>query len=116
VNRQYRSLDEMESAVSGQSWGSLEKVTGQPPPGITRREWHELLDQLIELEAAGALDGIRAVVAERLALVRRPGPFDPGRDPAVAAREILRDPANWAGRLSLAAALLAAEIDRKDGA
>jgi hypothetical protein len=40
------------------------------PPGITRREWHELCDQLIELEAAGALGGIRQIIAERLARVR----------------------------------------------
>jgi hypothetical protein len=56
--------------LSYSSWGSLEKVTGSPPPGITRRAWHELLDQLIELESAGALSGIRAIVAERLARVR----------------------------------------------
>jgi hypothetical protein len=97
--------------MTGQSWGPMEKVTRQPPPGITRRDWHALLDDMIELEAAGALDGIRAVVAERLGQVRigGPGPGLRGRVNAAALREV---PAEDERRsYAITAALLAAGID-----
>jgi hypothetical protein len=86
------------------------------PPGITRREWHELCDQLTELEAAGALGGIRAIVAERLAYVRAGVSYDE----VPMAMEVIRSvpvssaPGSPRHRqlLAQAAAHLAAEIDR----
>jgi hypothetical protein len=102
--------------MTGQSWGSMEKVTRQPLPGITRKAWHALLDDMIELEAAGALGGIRAVVAERLGQVRTgaPGPGLRGRVNAAVLREV---PAVDETRsYAITAAVLAAEIDRQSGA
>lgn len=92
---------------AGQSWGTTEKITRMPPPGITRRDWHALLDDLTELEGAGALVGIRAIVAERLLQVRATGSPEIPRPDGIAS---LVD----AGAYGIAAALLAAEIDRAD--
>jgi len=91
----------------------MEKITRQPPPGITRRTWHELLDQMIELEAAGALSGIRAVVAERLTMVRAgvPLPDEPMEDLRI---DLVPGDNGRIGtpQLASAAAWLAANIDQ----
>lgn len=75
------------------------------------REWTPLLQDLLELEAAGALGGIRAIIAERLRQVR-----ESGQDwhPVVGALETARMLMPDAGLLEAPriAALLAAEIDR----
>jgi hypothetical protein len=81
--------------------------------GITRKAWHGLLDQLIELEGAGALDGIRAIVAERLGQVRN-GRAGRGITARVASAALQEVPAeSFVRSYSVAAAILAAEIDRK---
>lgn len=71
------------------------------------REWTPVLQDLLELEAAGALGGIRAIIAERLRQVRG-GRTEIERQHF---REILDDLAGLPG-MTLAA-LLAAEIDRQ---
>jgi hypothetical protein len=107
--------------VSGQSRHLKEDIS--LPPGITRREWHELCDQLIELcdqlielEAAGALDGIRAVVAERLCQVRTGGSLPIAFQDAcgIILAGYRKPPVP--DQCARAAALLAAEIDRQSGA
>jgi hypothetical protein len=91
--------------------------TESQPLGITRPQWHELCDQLIELETAGALGGIRAIVAERLARVRSGLEYE---DPAGAAAvtiswiPVSSEPGSPRHRqlLAAAAAHLAAVVDQ----
>lgn len=74
------------------------------PPG----PWHPVLLDLIELDEAGALDGIRAIIAWRKRIVAGEVPALPSvTEPAMAM-------ARWHGAdgLAAAAALLAASIDR----
>jgi len=80
----------------------------QPGLGITRAEWHALLDGLLELERRGALPGIRAVIGHRLDMARADVSFSP--DEAVRAAEI----AVGTRTRAMAAAMLAALIDRED--
>lgn len=72
----------------------------------TLPSWTPLLQDLLELDRAGALAGIRAIIAERLRQVRE----DLIRD-AVPHR--MAGTALGHGEYARAAALLAAEIDRQ---
>jgi hypothetical protein len=81
-------------------------LPGMHPDGITRAQWHALLDDLLELERAGALGGIRAAVTERLSMVRAGVSFSP-EETARAAEAAMRS-----GKRAVAAALLAAAVDR----
>lgn len=92
----------------------------EPPPNPYRsaeairahidRDWQPVLLDLIELEQAGALAGIRAIVAWRKRIVAGEVPALPSvTEPAMKM-------ARWHGNggLAAAAALLAAEIDRQE--
>jgi hypothetical protein len=81
-------------------------MTGPLPD---RRALHQLCDDLLELEAAGALAGIRAVVAQRLLMVR----MDVDPIPLLGRVEITFGPGDVRKRAGTAA-LLAAEIDRAE--
>jgi hypothetical protein len=72
--------------------------------GVGIASWTPLLKDLLDLDRAGALGGIRAVIAERLRMVREQD-ADSGWVAEAAAQMV-------AGNLVLAAAALAAEIDR----
>ncbi len=75
--------------------------------GITRPEWHALQDDLLALNAAGALGGIRAIVAERQAAAPGPVAGLPNDLPTRAKYYLAK------GDYARAAALLAAELDRQ---
>jgi hypothetical protein len=75
------------------------------PEGMRGRVRVTLLD-LYELDEAGALGGIRAVIAERLRQVRQGTPLADGE--STSAMILHLDPEEYAAF----AALLAAEIDR----
>jgi hypothetical protein len=93
-----------------------------PPPALPgSQEWRELTAALLELEAAGALDGIRAVIAERLHQVRKGWTPEHDREHmpgwlTLRAMSEVTDSGpgtpGWPGVLPRAAALLAAETDR----
>jgi len=80
-------------------------LPGGRPDGITRAGWHQLTDDLIELDRHGALGGIRAVVEQRLDMARAGVSFSP--DDAVRAAGI----AAGTRTRAMAAAMLAALID-----
>ena len=87
----------------------------RPARGIhSIRSWTPLLQDLLELDRAGALDGICAVIQARLALARGQVPMPEGD--LVTASMMLQAAEGITPRLErlvLATALLAAEIDRQ---
>ncbi len=106
------------------TWDVAVSEHGTPEdPAVTElaRDWHELAAMLIELEAAGALSGIRAIISEHLQRTRRGlnrgyAPGGPGLA-AAALAEVQSMPFtdDVPGRAAMAAALLAAVIDRTGG-
>jgi hypothetical protein len=80
--------------------------------GERSRDWRELRVHLMELEAAGALNGVRVVVAERVRQVREDATA--GSDRGLTHGELLAYAHRrlHLGKYRQAAALLAAEIDR----
>ena len=92
---------------------------------LTRREWREFENDLLELELAGAIGGVRAIVTERLRQVRAGHTVEADRAGSrdtslilLAGNKVSHAPTSPDGPLhayAAAGALLAAEMDRIDG-
>ena len=82
------------------------------------QHWQPIILDLIELDSAGALGGIRAIITERLAQVRAGDPGQLARSAAVALSRLYTADGGRPGAnmpLATCAAMLAAEIDRLEG-
>ncbi len=110
----YTLTDRAEAALADQHPGGdvryVRPEDGEKLPGdlgglgLTRPEWHQLLNDLLELNRHGALGGIRAIVAQRIGQTRR----HMGGNLVTMARTAMD-----MGDYDQAAALLAAEIDQQ---
>lgn len=105
-------VDELRQGVITADW--LPVMAGMA-------DWLPVLRDMAELDRAGALGGIRAVVGERLRQVRGEAQMPDDADMPYAAFDIIKGqvrlslPERDAHLTAFAAALLAAEIDRMAG-